>query len=221
MAEVLDESLRLLHPYTPFVTEEIWGHLKSACSANPGVYRPQGDWEPALIIARWPEPTPADPDGVLAQRDFGLLMDIVRAIRNIRSERGVEPSRRIAATVAAGESLSLLEGQISWMAALARLDPAKVALTVSLDSTPDNAVPLVVGGIEVLLPLAAMFDVEAERARIERELDQAEIQIARLSALLAGPFSERAPGEVIAKERARLDELKTTKEKLTGQLNAL
>lgn len=221
MAEVLDESLRLLHPYTPFVTEELWGHLKAACQAKPGVYAPSDGWEDALIVARWPEPTPAEAQDGSAEREFGLVMDIVRAVRNIRSERGVEPSRRIAATFAAGGMLEQLEAQSRWIASLARLDPAKMMLTRSLDSPPNDAVPLVVGNVEIYLPLAGMFDVDAERARLMKELEDTEAQIARLMALLDGPFSERAPAEVVDKERSRLDDLRTSRDKLKAQLSAL
>jgi valyl-tRNA synthetase len=221
MAEVLDQSLRLLHPYTPFVTEELWGQLKAACTARPQLYTPAGGWEAALIVAHWPEPTPAEAEDAAAEREFGLLMDVVRAVRNIRSERGVEPSRRIAAAFAAGDMLPQLESQSAWMASLARLDPRRVTLVASLDEPPDDAVPLVVGGIEVYLPLAGLFDVQAERARLSKELGEIEAQIKRLTALLDGPFSERAPADVVEKERSRLDELLTSKEKLTGQLNAL
>jgi valyl-tRNA synthetase len=221
MAQVLDESLRLLHPYTPFVTEELWGHLKTACLAQPGVYTPPGGWEAALIVARWPEPASAEAEDDATRREFSLMMDIVRAVRNIRSERGVEPSRRIAAIFAAGEMLGPLEAQSDWIASLARLDPDNVTYVEAIDSPPDDAVPLVVGNVEIYLPLAGMFDVDAERARLSKELEETEEQIARLVALLDGPFSERAPAEVVSKERSRLDDLRSSKEKLTSQLNAL
>ena len=221
MAEVLDGSLRLLHPFAPFVTEELWGHLKAACKERPGVHTPADGWEEALIIAHWPEASPALPEDASAERDFGLLMDIIRAVRNIRSERGVEPSRRIAGTFATGEMHELLEAQSTWIASLARFDPARMTLAAKLDSPPNDAVPLVIGGVEIYLPLAGMFDVEAERTRLEYELGEVSRQISRLTTLLDGAFSERAPAEVVEKERSRLGDLRVSKEKLTAQLNAL
>jgi valyl-tRNA synthetase len=148
-------------------------------------------------------------------------MDIIRAVRNIRSERGVEPSRRIAGTFATGEMHELLEAQSTWIASLARFDPARMTLAAKLDSPPNDAVPLVIGGVEIYLPLAGMFDVEAERTRLEYELGEVSRQISRLTTLLDGAFSERAPAEVVEKERSRLGDLRVSKEKLTAQLNAL
>jgi valyl-tRNA synthetase len=94
LARVLDTSLRLLHPFTPFVTEEIWGHLRSALrdsSLNSLIE----DWPEALIIAKWPEPR--EPEGweQAKTEDFTILQDIVRSIRNLRAEKNVAPGRRI------------------------------------------------------------------------------------------------------------------------------
>ena len=221
MAEVLDQSLRLLHPFTPFVTEELWGHLKIACQAAPGGYAPEDGWEEALIVARWPDPSPPAGQEAEALQDFGLLMEIVRSVRNIRSERSVEPSRQIAAVIVAGRKRELLETEFHWLASLARLDPAATRIEIVLDSPPADAIPLVVSGMEIYLPLAGMFDVDAERARLAKELAEVEGQVSRLQSLLGGPFSTRAPADVVQKERSRLDALHEAKRKLEAQLSAL
>jgi valyl-tRNA synthetase len=223
MAAVLDACLRLLHPYTPFVTEELWGRLKAACQERPGVYTPEGGWEEALIIARWPqgrEGTPEDENAVL---NFSLVMELIRQVRNERAERGVDPARRIGLHLAAGdrqEVLATLTQQRGVIASLARVDPDELVIRAEL-VPPRQAIPIVVGGIEAYLPISTMVDTAAERKRIAEELEAARKQIERLETLLAGPFSQRAPAEVVHKERDKLGGLYETRDKLQGQLDLL
>ena len=221
MVRIFDECLRMLHPFTPFVTEELWGHLKAAC-ADPALgLAPEGGWEEALIVARWPEPGPEEPGAAEALQRFAPLMDLVRAIRNARAEKGVEPARRIAAHVAAGERTADLRAQAAVIAALARLDPTRLVIEPSFEAPPPDSIPLVAGALEIYLPLAGMIDLQAEDERLGRELAGAQAQIERLQALLAGPFAERAPAAVVAAERARLDELNDTAARLRAQRRAL
>jgi valyl-tRNA synthetase len=220
MAQVLDACLRLLHPYTPFVTEELWGHLRAACWTGKAGFAPPGGWEEALIVARWPKPVPSA-DDLQAIDDFGIVMELIRAIRNARAEKGVEPRRRIAAIVNAGARAELLEAQREVIASLARLDPARLEIHGELKQTPPESVPLVAGAIEAYLPLAGMLDASAERSRISREIEEVDGQIRRLETLLAGPFAQRAPADVVARERARLEEFRESKRKLGGQLGSL
>jgi len=221
MVHVLDTSLRLLHPFTPFVTEELWGHVKSACQAHAAEFGPEGGWEMALIVAAWPEAVEEAPGEAEALRDFALVMDLVRGIRNVRSERSVEPSRRIEAILSAGNRRALFESQRQAIAALARLDPDRMRIYATLKTRPQDAVPLVAGGIEAYLPLSGMVDIDAERSRLTRELGEVEAQIQRLEGLLAGPFAERAPAEVVAKERAGLEGMQQSRLKLEAQLKSL
>ncbi len=221
MAAVYDTCLRLLHPFTPFVTEELWGRLRQACQAHGDLYEPTGGWEDALIVAAWPTPRPEEPGETEAVQPFRLVMDIVRAIRNVRSEKGVEPSRRIPAILQAGGQVRLLESQRQVLAALARLDAQALVIAESLQQPPQEAVPLVAGGVEIYLPLAGLVDPAAERKRLQAELDEVRAQRQRLETLLAGPFSQRAPKDVVRKERERLAELGLKAERLESQLKAL
>jgi valyl-tRNA synthetase len=221
MVEVLDTCLRLLHPFTPFVTEELWGRLRTACQESRAGLQPQGGWEEALIVARWPEPMAGGKDELAALASFGRVMDVVKAIRNARAEKAVEPSRKIPATISAGSDQVLFEGQRSLVAHLARLDPGRLTITNRLPAPPEEAVPLIVGSIEVFLPLAGMLDAPAERARLQGEIDAATAQIVRLEALLGGAFAERAPAVVVDKERTKLEALKSTREKLEANRRAL
>jgi valyl-tRNA synthetase len=149
LARVLDISLRLLHPFTPFVTEELWGYLRRAVGQNAILSYIAKDWPEMLIIAGWPEVR--EPEGWEDSKlaDFALIQEIVRSIRNLRAEKGVPPSRRIAATFAGGGKNSLLVEQAEVMAALAGLDASQVEISATLKEKPENAAALVVGPVEV------------------------------------------------------------------------
>ncbi len=167
LARVLDTSLRLLHPFTPFVTEELWGHLRNALNDSPLADLIAG-WSDMLIIAEWPEAH--EPEGWEADKtsDFQLIQEIVRSIRNLRAERGVAPARRIAATFVGGEKTSLLREQARVVAALAGLDEAQIEIKPSQKDKPDGSVALVVAPVEIYLPLAGMVDREQEQARLKK-----------------------------------------------------
>ncbi len=217
LTRVLDMSLRLLHPFTPFVTEELWGHLRRALQDSPLADLTE-NWPDVLMVASWPEPR--EDEGWEAEKieDFNLLQEIVRSIRNLRAEKGVAPSRRIAATFVGGGKTTLLTEQAKVLAALAGLDESQVAFEASLKEKPEGAAALVVGPVEIYLPLAGMIDLEQERARLEKELAEAESHIARLEKLLASDFARKAPEAVVAKEREKLAAYRETGEKIKAQL---
>jgi valyl-tRNA synthetase len=217
LARVLDMSLRLLHPFTPFVTEELWGHLRKALGDSPLADLSE-DWPEVLIIAGWPEAR--EPEGWEAGKlaDFELIQEIVRSIRNLRAEKSVAPSKRIAATFTGGGKTSTLAEQAKVLISLAGLDENQVEITESHKEKPEGAAALVVAPVEIYLPLAGMVDSEQERARLEKELAETESQIARLEKLLAGDFSKKAPEVIVAKEREKLAAYKATVEKIRAQL---
>lgn len=220
MVEVLDTCLRMLHPFIPYVTEEIWTHLKNVCQDHPGRFGPSQGWEEALIVAAWPavDPGPIDQSAI---DEFALIMDLVRSIRNVRAEKNVAPGRKITAKIQAGEHSSQIEAMKTALTRLAQLDPDELEIAETLKQIPENSVPLVVGSIEAFLPLAGMLDLDLELDRIAQELDSVMGEIDRLESLLAGPFSNRAPEEVVAKEKKKLEGLKETSEKLSSQKKAL
>jgi valyl-tRNA synthetase len=217
LTRVLDVSLRLLHPFMPFVTEELWGHLRSALKDSP-LEDLTGDWPEVLIIAGWPEPR--EPEGWEADKvsDFALIQEIVRAIRNLRAEKGVAPSKRIAASFAGGGRTVLLREQSQVLVALAGLDEPQMEIEESLAEKPEDAATLVITPVEIYLPLAGMVDLEQERARLEKELAEAESQITRLEKLLGSDFAKKAPEAVVNKEREKLAAYKETAEKIQAQL---
>jgi len=241
LVTVLDNCLRLLHPYTPFVTEEIWQNLRAACLDHGRDLGPEGGWEAALIIARWPQaesgvdgstsnrstgspstrqpidPSTHPPVDIIA--DFTFIMEIVREIRNARAEQNVPPSRVVPATLVAGARNGLLESQRANLVALAKLDAHQLEIVEGLPQKPADSISLVVGTVEIYLPLAGMVDAAAERTRIEKQLAETEAQIARLESLLGSEFRRKAPPAVVEKERERLKSLLQTREKLAQQRN--
>jgi valyl-tRNA synthetase len=217
LAQVLDISLRLLHPFMPFVTEELWGHLRKALAGSPLADLAK-DWPEMLIVAPWPEPRPEQDwePGKLA--DFAQLQEILRSIRNLRAEKNVQPGKRIPATLVGGAKTRLLKEQARMLAVLAHLDEAQLSIVEALPVKPEGSLSLVAGSTEIYLPLAGLVDLDAERARQQKELADVQAQIDRLEKLLGSDFAGKAPAAVVGKERQKLAAYKETAEKLKAQL---
>lgn len=178
---------------------------------------PSGDWPEALIIADWPRPMPNIPPGAA---DFELIRELVRRIRNARAEKGVEPARYIPALIAGGDKLDFVKSQRSILAALARIDEAKMTIAASIDP-PAEAITLALGPITAYLPLAGMVDLPAERARLEKEEAEISKQIERLTELLNSPFAQKAPEAVVQKEREKLAGLEAGQREIRERLGGL
>jgi valyl-tRNA synthetase len=202
---VLDRTLRLLHPFMPFVSEAAWQHLPHA--------------DASLVVAAWPSAGDMDEEAEAAMQ---LIMDVIRAIRNARAEYDVEPARHIVAHIAAGEKYDLFLAQRDILIELARLDPSNLRLAHSLLDKPQQALTLVLGGIEIYLPLAGMVDLEAERARLRQELANLDQGIQRSQNLLKNQgFVAKAPAEVIQREQDKLTTLREQADKLRQRLATL
>ncbi|MFA5874677.1 MAG: valine--tRNA ligase, partial [Anaerolineales bacterium] len=219
LARILDISLRLLHPITPFVTEELWGHLRRALLASP-LAELAKDWPEALIIASWPEPRPEEDWEAAKVADFALIQDTIRSIRNLRAEKKVSPAKRIPATIAGGVKTALLKEQAGVIAALAGLDQSLLSILESLPAKPENSIALVTGPVEIYIPFSGMVDLDEERNRLQKELAESQVQIDRLEKLLGSDFANKAPAPVVQKERERLAAFKETSEKLRTQLKS-
>ncbi len=208
---VLEGSLRLLHPFMPFVTEEAWQYLTASAEQRA----------PSIMIAPYPS---ADirmlDDQVEAQ--FALLQELIVGVRNVRNEYKVEPARWIAATIAAGADATLLREQAALIGRLARIDVTQLTIVEQLAEKPQQAAALVIGAIEIFLPLAGLIDLEAERARLTRELQVAEKDVARREARLANAsFVNKAPADVVERERSGLTAARATVERLRERLAML
>jgi valyl-tRNA synthetase len=202
---VLERTLRLLHPFMPFITEEVWQHLPH-----------EG---PALIVADWPEVGDIDEK---AEEQMALLMDIIRAIRNARREYNVEPGRRIPAMIAAGMNHDLLAAHKGILAHMAHLDAEKLRLAHTLFDKPEKALTLMVNGLEIYLPLVGMVDLDAEREKLGRELERVAQEMARAQAQLDNAdFTSKAPKEIVQKEQEKLESLRVQRAKLQERLAEL
>lgn len=205
LAHVINTGLRLLHPYIPYITEEIWSYL------------PTGDRP--LIVAAWPTANPAlsDPQ---AEADFAILMDLVRGIRNARAEYKVEPGRQIGAKIDAGEHVELIENHRHIFARLCNVPDA--ALLSRGDSAPEKSAAVVAADVTVYLPLAELVDLDAERVRLQREMDDLMAQITRTEGLLQNEnFVSRAKPDVVQRERDKLTSLTASRQAVTERLASL
>jgi valyl-tRNA synthetase len=182
------------------------------------------------MVQQWPEPIATDEE---AERDFDLVMEIIRQIRNARAEAVRDApdnikrdmtSRRIEALIAGGPRTAILRGEAETIARLARLDPAKLDIeeTLPAEKRPEKAATLVIGEAEVVLPLAGLVDLDSERKRLISEAEQAQAEIARTDELLANEgFTSRAPAQVVDRERAKLAAARDRLARLNERIAAL
>lgn len=215
LLRVFDASLRLLHPFTPFVTEEVWSHLKKATQGS-ALRKSVDAWPEVLMIASWPEAKDAEGWEENKISSFEQIQEIIRSIRNLRSEKNVKPSLRLAATLV--DQSGLCKGEQKLITVLAGLDVEKVNIVESLPASPDGHIALIAGKVEIHLPLADIVDSEEEKARLAKELSEVESHIERLEKLLGSDFGKKAPAAVVAKEHEKLANYKETAEKLKAQL---
>jgi valyl-tRNA synthetase len=214
---VLDQALRLLHPYIPFVTEEAWQQLRRAyIEADLGIAPPEG-WAEALIVADWPQPGPHYPADAA---NFELIRELIRRIRNARAEQSVEPAKYIPAVISAGEKANFVVSQQAILVALARLDESDLTIVRSAEP-PERSHTIALGAITCYLPMTGMVDLKSERQRLENEVKDLSRQIDRLENLLGSQFAQKAPAEVVDKEREKLARLQAGHRELQDRLATL
>ncbi|HLF72297.1 MAG TPA: valine--tRNA ligase [Dehalococcoidia bacterium] len=195
LVHVLDACLRLLHPFMPYVTEEIWsgsgdlrGHLP-----DPG--------SELVMTAAYPAPADAWRDEA-AEREIGLVLDIVRAVRNIRRERGIDAGTWIDAYVVADGAMAKHGPAIEQ---LARVRPLRIVANRAAAPSESVATAVLAGAL-VVLPLAGLFDFEAERAKLQKQRAEEQAQVERLETQLRNDkFTSGAPAQVVADVRERLE----------------
>ncbi|MFP5297235.1 MAG: valine--tRNA ligase, partial [Alphaproteobacteria bacterium] len=208
-AWTLDQTLKLMHPVMPFITEELW-----AQTANDGATRD----EPLLIGAAWP----ALPDGFVdaaAEAEIGWLVDLVTEIRQLRAEMNVPPSAKppLAFVAPDATTAARMDRHRDLILTLGRVSELTAA-----ESAPAGAVTFVTGGATAALSLAGIIDLAAERARLEKEIAAFDSDIGHVNKKLGNPnFVARAAPEVVEEQREKLAAAEAGKAKLQAALARL
>ncbi|MGI9148932.1 MAG: valine--tRNA ligase [Chloroflexota bacterium] len=200
LAQVYEKVLRLLHPFAPFVTEELWQRMTTGVPDRPM----------ALIIAEWPGGSDKARD-TAAEADWSELTAMTRATRTLRAEYHIEPTKVVSASIASStpERAAFWRRHADLLGALpgTRLQP--IEILHSPEGAPADlaarCIATMAGGAELLIPAEGLFDVGAELARTGQEHAQTQKQVQRLSTLLASDFSRRAPPEKVSHERESLE----------------
>lgn len=201
---VLSNTLKLLHPFMPFITEEIWQHLPHEGKT--------------IMLSSWPveDKSLIFPE---AESQMDLLMEAIRAIRNIRAEMNVPPGKKAEVIIAAKSEADykVMETGQKYLAQLANAEPIK--LCARLEQKLAKAATAIVGDLEIYLPLEGLIDLELEIARLEKELAATRKELERLAGKLNNQgFLSKAPQEVIAKEQEKQREMLVKKKALEARL---
>ncbi|OBW59862.1 valine--tRNA ligase [Solibacillus silvestris] len=189
LAYVLDNTMRLLHPFMPFVTEEIWQHLPH-----------EGE---SITVAAWPTVNPAF-NFTAEAGDMQLLMDIIRSVRNIRAEVNTPMSKKVPMTISAKDeqTSAVLEVNKGYIEKFC--NPDGLTIGANLEA-PAQAMSAVVSGAEIFMPLAGLINIEEEIARLEKELDKWAKEVKLVSGKLSNErFVSKAPEALVATEREKL-----------------
>jgi valyl-tRNA synthetase len=196
-----DEILKLLHPFMPFVTEELWAVT--------------GKHDALLAFDKWPSLQGLADDK--AEAEIGWVIDLVTAIRSVRAEMNITAAIPVVLTGASAESKARAERWAEFIKRLARVSDISSAATA-----PKGSVQLVVRGEVAALPLKGVIDLAAERARLAKEMQKADADIARVDAKLNNPnFMARAPEEVVEEEQEKREEALARKTKIAEALDRL
>ncbi|PFF22826.1 valine--tRNA ligase [Bacillus anthracis] len=188
LAYVLDQTMRLLHPFMPFVTEKIWQHLPH-----------EGE---SITVAAWPT-VREDLQDTEAAAEMHLLVDIIRSVRNIRAEVNTPMSKKVQMQIKAKDEavLAQLTKNSSYIERFC--NPSELTIQTDLQA-PEKAMTAIVTGAELFLPLADLINLDEERARLEKELEKFDKEVERVQKKLSNQgFVAKAPAAVIEGERAK------------------
>ncbi len=186
---VLKKSIQLLHPFMPFITEEIWDRIK-------------GKDDGLILVSSWPEPR-AEFDFVKESEETALFQEIVYRIRNIRGEMNVPPDRKASVVfkTSSEKIASIIRREDLHIKALAKVDAVTIDPAYAPAGTDASAV---IADMEIFLPLKGLIDFDKERARIDKEIEKTRADLAKVDAKLANEnFTGRAPADVIENEKTK------------------
>ena len=192
---VLDTVLRLLHPFMPFITEEIWQTLSGVAEYPTGT--PE-----SIMITKYPEKN-RDHQDTNAERDVSLVMQTIRAIRNTRSQLQIAPSNKLRAVIEANGMSDVLRIEAPVIESLSRVEPLEIVDASTGDSA--KSITLVVNPLVIRIPLEGVVDLGYEEQRLTKELNEALGNKSRVEKLVSNPnFVAKARPEVVEAEKERL-----------------
>ncbi|PWM35015.1 MAG: valine--tRNA ligase [Clostridiales bacterium] len=204
LVHVMGGALRLLHPFMPFITEEIWQALPSEGISESVMAAPWPEYRPELCFER-------------EEEEFSKIMEVIKAVRNRRSEMNVPPSRKAKLYIATGLPETMEKGA-AFFERLAGASEVEIGQSFSIE----GAVQVVTGDARIFIPLGELIDLDKERERLQKEREQAEQDVSFFGKKLENPsFVDRAPEKVVNAEREKLQKAKDRLQKIVESLEAL
>ena len=214
LAHVLERTLRLLHPFMPFITEEIWQNLLLRLPK-------EGDLPESIMVAPYPQPEKGRIDHQADQEMLAITL-MIQAIRNARAQLRVPSAQRLEAMVDPNGLRKAVEEESAAICTLARVQPLHILDDAGDRPAAGGAMTLVVEPVVVMLPLGGVVDISAERARCEKELEDSTAGVGRVQGLLDNPdFISKAPEEVVEREQERLRSFQERQQRLQEILSQL
>ena len=214
LAHVLERTLRLLHPFMPFITEEIWQNLLEQLPQ-------EGDLPASIMVAPYPQ-ADAAPQDTQAEEEISLVMQAIRAVRNTRAQLRIPANEQLEAIVEANGFQKAIEEEAEVIRSLSRINPLRVTSGGAETGDQPKGITLVVNPLVVRLPLEGVVDLEEETQRLRKELDDCQKNLTRVSALVSNPaFRAKAKPEVVENEEERLKSLEERRQRLNEILAQL
>ena len=214
LVHVLERTLRLLHPFMPFITEEIWQNLRSKLPA-------EGNSVESIMIAEYPTADEPRSDAQ-AEEEIGLVMQAIRAVRNTRAQLRIPAGQRLEAQFEVKGMQGPIEEEAEVIRVLSRVEPLHIVPDSSSGNDLLKGVTLVVNPLIIHLPLEGVVDLSAEAERLRTELDECVQNMNRVENLVSNPnFLQKAKPEVVETEQARLQDLKERQQHLNEILEQL
>ena len=205
LLSVLEQALRLLHPFMPYITEELWQSLPGV--GKNSLHPAYAEAEPTIMLASYPAGAPSLVDEQ-TEWEMQAIIDLISRVRNIRSEMNIKPAERIRIIVGAPEERlrNVYQAARDQISRLVRA--SEFSLSERLEAPRASARAVLVGGAELAVPLEGLIDFEQERQRLRKEQDKLQAEAAKLEAQLQNPnFVERAPVERVAEVRDRIADI--------------
>ena len=202
---IIDGTLRMLHPFMPFITEELWQAIPH-----------EGE---TIMVSSWPVAT-EELSFPKERKEFQIVVDAIRAIRARRSEMNVPPSKKANITIETGEPGIFAQG-VPYLQSLASSDEVNILNHVDA-SEVEGAVQVVTGSARIFLPMDQLVDMEEEKKRLQREMDKIDKDIDMFENKLSNPgFVNNAPAHIVEQDKEKLRKAKEHKEKIIESLEAI